>query len=1148
MDDGDLKLQKASADLIRDFTHLLPNLLRRQNVKTEDLNFLVKLLEPFQEWPQLIDPYLKSIVPDLATAFLSTLSKIAERQGIFSERVAAIPVWRAICVLLYTLCKVRGYKVIVRFFNNEPRYLEPMLSTFNALNANGNLDGDRNAIGVPPSWEERYIVFLWLSHLILTPFDLSSISSGRPMSKVLLTARVGGPDIPDDVPWIATYAISLSIPQLAESSKVREAAKVLLVRVALRPDMERFGLFKILLNWVLSSLKAPSCEAIFSGMSPVYTSIGLLEFLEGLTATADTVVIAPFIGLIFETVHDIALKDNVPSNRVSSSALTRKLIIKILRSVTIHLQNSSCLAVMETPSASYSSDEIVEEVIDHLLNSLADKDTPVRYGASKALSVIAAKLDPAMAADIVEAVVGSLEENVLWDDTSTGKTISNHEKDNMTSETLLRNLTAVNALRWHGLVLTLSQLLFRRSPPPTQLPIILNALILALDFEQRSTTGSSIGTSVRDAACFGMWAIARRYTTQELQAVDTSAIQASSSCGHSTSILQALANELIVAATLDPAGNIRRGASAALQEMIGRHPDTIEQGIAVVQVVDYHAVALRSKAMIEVSIAASALSNTYWLVVLGGLLGWRGVGSPDAQSRRDTATAIGHLSENHLLVVLKKVRQALRSTKDSQIEERHALLLCLAKIVGNLNLSCPVETDKLFDDIPLTQRHFNSPALRPSLTAEAICHLIKAVGRAAHVSPVMNRILKEDLSRRVQELQWSLQHNEDLIIHTATEAMYELFFAMDCEAQKAATQGWMASFGGQKPKSRNCGTLMVLGVAHRHQQIHNQTQADHIRDILLAQTDSVEIESKIWALKNDATAETLRKCLEDHTTDQRGDIGSLVRLEAIKGLDAVLKNVTILESRFIQRLISKLCGLAVEKLDKVRFQAVQCLKDNTMLNHTYDTSSPGHFQHFLYLTTIQELRRNILEDLIITACSGSESVLVAARAALATHVEKVSSSQLEDLCNTLLAILESSLAYDKKPANDRLLIPAMDVWGYLFETGALDRLGVAEHYHSLIHLVKTAHHKSLNVRKLEAAVKIYLGTLNATIFTRWRSEALLQLTGMLLHQYPKIRNAAADALYLVCPACKLLEVINWTERKDIRREDVKSIRSYIQNF
>jgi len=96
-----------------------------------------------------------------------------------------------------------------------------------------------------------------------------------------------------------------------------------------------------------------------------------------------------------------------------------------------------------------------------------------------------------------------------------------------------------------------------------------------------------------------------------------------------SSVLQILATELVVSASLDPAGNIRRGSSAALQELIGRHPNTIDEGIQVVQVVDYHAVALRSRAIMEVAFQSSLLSNTYLTGILDALLGWRGVGDAD---------------------------------------------------------------------------------------------------------------------------------------------------------------------------------------------------------------------------------------------------------------------------------------------------------------------------------------------------------------------------------------------------------------------------------------------------------------------------------------------------------------------------------------
>jgi hypothetical protein len=95
-----------------------------------------------------------------------------------------------------------------------------------------------------------------------------------------------------------------------------------------------------------------------------------------------------------------------------------------------------------------------------------------------------------MATQVIEAVLDSLTHNVLWVTNTIGG-----------AQGKKRDLSAVNPLEWHGLILTLSHLLYRRSPPPESLSEILNALLLGLSFERRSTSGSSVGTNVRDAAC-----------------------------------------------------------------------------------------------------------------------------------------------------------------------------------------------------------------------------------------------------------------------------------------------------------------------------------------------------------------------------------------------------------------------------------------------------------------------------------------------------------------------------------------------------------------------------------------------------------------------------------------------------------------------
>ena len=66
--------------------------------------------------------------------------------------------------------------------------------------------------------------------------------------------------------------------------------------------------------------------------------------------------------------------------------------------------------------------------------------------------------------------------------------------------------------------------------------------------------------------------------------------------------------------------------------------------------------------------------------------------------------------------------------------------------------------------------------------------------------------------------------------------------------------------------------------------------------------------------------------LDDYTIDQRGDVGSLVRVVAV---DAVYEAYIhgLLNEPDKRHLVSQVCGLAVEKLDKVRFRGWSCLSD-----------------------------------------------------------------------------------------------------------------------------------------------------------------------------------------------------------------------------
>ena len=79
-------------------------------------------------------------------------------------------------------------------------------------------------------------------------------------------------------------------------------------------------------------------------------------------------------------------------------------------------------------------------------------------------------------------------------------------------------------------------------------------------------------------------------------------------------------------------------------------------------------------------------------------------------------------------------------------------------------------------------------------------------------------------------------------------------------------------------------------------------------------------------------------CSNNYTIDQRGDVGSKVRIEAINTISIILKHKLLsLDER--RSLAVRVCGLAVEKLDKVRSQAIQCLQSNWDVLRASDLSA-----------------------------------------------------------------------------------------------------------------------------------------------------------------------------------------------------------------
>jgi hypothetical protein len=873
------------------------------------------------------------------------------------------------------------------------------------------------------------------------------------------TSATLGLNLPAEVPGITLRVLSVCIARLRSATKERSAAAHLLVRTCVRPDMQKLGLLDAMVQWSLSFFSNTS-----ESQADIHQCLGVLSFLSGLLASATNEELGPYLAAIYLSCRKIIDQESLAF--VKSSAVARKLVVKSLRNIVLHcLQATTALPGLDPTT-------VLEEVIEFLLEALADGDTPVRYGASKALSIVTLKLDPEMAGDVVEAILGSLTENVYWQGSR-------------------RNVNSVNPLRWHGLTLTLSQLLYRKAISTSHLSDVLNALLLSLSFEQRSATGGSIGTNVRDAACFGIWALSRRYPTADLLAVETASIRATEH-RKSLHVPQVLAIELVVAACLDPAGNIRRGSSAALQELIGRHPNTIKEGIPLVQVVDFHAVGLRQRAMCDVSIKAGELQPLYWEALCENLLDWRGTGSLDSDSRLFAAKAVGSLSKTKSSSVVQRmsgqVSGKLATLKPREVEERQGLVSALAALVDvarNQASSQDHDTSMegfvhlwkiLKNELKLEDKAFMSPALRPEYTSASICTLLGALAGLTVQGAGERWPTDLPTSEITRLLNLCLGRHEDSVLEAIANSTPSIVLLLSKIAGfdlSGLVSGWLTRLENESSYngSRCSGHAIALGASHSVLEDHDGLQRRIVKVLTFRCTAAVAIEARIVALRAlglllsskvfgqthlapDVEAQigsALHIALNDYTITERGDVGSLVRLQALNTVRLAWTSgiFTAKENNWGHKIYCDVLRLSLEKLDKMRVRAAQVLQQrNASTAVAEDVSSQAYFLNALKLLRPDHsdaFIESICVGYVSSAGMGSESVVQNSRMALLDFIDALPNHpncddshhaefSLDDLADCLLGLLKTNLN------DDRVLLPLLEIISFLFDMQVLQRL------------------------------------------------------------------------------------------------------------
>jgi tubulin-specific chaperone D len=1052
----------------------------------------------------LLDAKLKYIVPPVVDAFIEYLQRPAKRKS----SAGAIGLQSAVCTLLYTFSKVRGYKVIVGFFNNEARYLEPVLE---ALERAAD-DADEPSA----SWQTHYILLLWLSHLLLTPFDLASISS-KAQSSVVSTL-----DLPHDLTPVASRCLRIGLHYLSSPSKAQDAAAKMLARLVARPDM-KLQLARELVRYALGTLESEA----FATTSSVYQLLGSLRLVASVSACAD---LAPLLPSIYKSCFVLA-EDQ--TSQVATNAIAKKLVIKVIRSIVILALHSS---EAEGPMSNLlHTDGLLEDAIDYMLRSLGDKDTQVRHAAAKALSAIIQELEPGMGHEIIQAVLDMF-------------------KQDLPRNTASLDFRNADPLKWHGLTLALAHSLFKRTASPEQLPDIINALVAALQFDQRTTTGSSLGTNVRDAANFGIWSLSRRYTTDELLTVNTTEV---GDAVLSHSVIQYVAVQLILSASLDPAGNVRRGSSAALQELVGRHPNQVFEGISLVQIVDYQAVGLRNRALVLVGCKTAELYHMYWKALIDGVLGWRGVGSQDVASREASATSLAKLSKLHGAVaqghVARQVLQKAANGDQADVEMLHGLVLALACIVEEQAVVDQGALWRLTEELAKHLVKFSPRIVRAELPA-ATARFLAAMcwNHLGHTSDdtgvsTMTHAIVEQLAERC------LAGREEALLQVMPSMAQAVLAIKRSEGQPLGCVGAQVlaeQVGTESTKSTLNGIARAVALgalAPKYGSGLSGEKAISALRTLVAIQDAMNVEWRVIGIRAlevairaseesispkaiEVIAAAVHRGLNDYTIDERGDVGSLVRLQSISCTARLLSIASAEQNQALADLRQDIVRLSLEKLDRVRVAATQCrIQHLSFRMPIADVASVSTFEYFC--AALQPLRSQkttpgthaaLLQGCISCAGISAEGLLVAARSAVIDTLLQCGDDLLSTHMTTFTSILRGMLANSSNNTH-----AALELLAFLFEMQVLQRLADADFkWLNLLSVVQKSHHKSNDIPKILAAVHVYCGLLS---IRKMKDEVLKKLLSMLrTNPYPRVRVAIAETLYFDVQI-SILKTTDWTK-------------------
>lgn len=1119
------------------------------------------IMDKYQEQGQLVEPYLESIISPLMLIVRTEAIEL----GVASDQI--LEVIKPLCIILYSLVTVCGYKTVVTFFPHQVSDLELAVALLEkSHHATAITSIRQESTG---EMETKCVILLWLSILVLIPFDISSVD----------TSIVNDNDLEKLEPApLVLRIMRYSKDYLSSAGPMRRIAGLLLSRLLTRPDMPKA--FSSFIEWTHGVLSSAQDDIADS-----FRVLGAVEALAAIFKVGSRKVLLDVAPIMWNDISTL-----IKSKTAARSSLLRKFLVKLTqrigliclphRSPSWHymgrnislgdnilmnvrekdsynpelkctdLQDATCLQEEEEMDIP----EIIEEIIELLLSGLRDTDTIVRWSAAKGIGRITARLTAALSDEVLSSIL---------------ELFSPGEGDGS----------------WHGGCLALAELARRGLLLPVSLPKVVPVIVKALHYDIRRGP-HSVGSHVRDAAAYVCWAFGRAYSHAVMR-----------------SIIKELAPHLLVVACYDREVNCRRAAAAAFQENVGRQ-GSFPHGIEIVNSADYFSLSSRVNSYLNVAVYIAQYREYLYPFVeellCNKICHW------DKGLRELATQALSSLAKYELGYFGDTVLARLfPCTLSSDLCMRHGSTLAVGELVLALHQSgfmLSVEKQKSISGIvPAIEKARLYRGKGGEIMRSSVSRLIECTS-ISHV--FLSEKIKQSLLDTLNE---NLKHPNAQIRGSAVEALKHFVPAylstIGSERSNNITSKYMSLLGDPNVAARR-GSALAIGilpfkflapmwrvvirklssscmVEDNPDDRDAEARVNSVRGIVsvcetltiaenLCDFKIIEECRAVYEVIKNEVMHTLFKALDDYSVDNRGDVGSWVREVAMDGLqrctyilckrqavnfipemagvehlselptgDMVLayQREPLFDKSLATNLIGSIVKQAVEKIDKIRDMAVKILHGILYNKNIFIPSIPHRnsleeiipddpglhwndpsfsFPRFVLLLQFTCYSRSLLSGLVVSVGGLQESLRKTSVSALLDYLqvsenECAKSSRASMLSADLLWVLHQ---YEKC---DRVVIPTLKTIEILLSKKIflnMEQEGQTEDFTTgILDSLLVELKGSKDFSKICTGISIfgYIASIQEPI----NSRAFSQLLSFLGHRYPKIRKASADQVYLV---------------------------------